>query len=166
MASIGEPGVLTIKLINRGVLAVVAGAVLAGCGSVGADVRTATPTAAGASAGPAARERCLAAAAESRGQVADVRAAYPSTAGRVAAWQERWAERDGKRGAVSQWREHAANEAVTVCYLDGQFPAPRPPDVNPGKGMADRAILVVGGNGQAVPFVVGFQADVPVEDPS
>jgi hypothetical protein len=167
MASIGEQGVLRTKAIIGRAAALLAVALLFdACGSTGHDTTITTPAAPPADG---ARQQCEGAAtdqANSRGHVDGLTAAFASTAARVAAWQERWAAADGKADAVSQWRDYPADEAVTVCYFDGVFVAPRPPGVADDKGPPERYVVVVGGDGVPVPFVVGHRSNVPVQAPA
>lgn len=153
---------LTTKRFNKRLTAAtVAAALVVGGGIAGAAARNGTPTSVGGS--PNAKAKCQASGV-GIGTVSEVRGAFPSTAGRVAAWQERWTARDGHPGP-SQWRAHAADEQVTVCFFDGDFPTPRPPEMRPDKGMAERYVTIVGADGAAVPFVAGFKDTVPVESP-
>jgi len=145
---------------------------LAGCGRAGHPaVRASGPSsAAAAAAGPSAQQTCNGSAmaeAKSIGRVDAVSGAFPSTAGRVAAWQEARVASQGKPGTTSSWRSHPSDEAVVVCYFDGEFMTPLPPPAPGGTAPRahDRYVIVVGADGTAVPFVAGYRTNTPVEAP-
>jgi hypothetical protein len=62
-----------------------------------------------------------------------VKAAYVSTAGAVAAWQEhQQSQQTGTTSFVSQWRDHQESDPVAVCFVVGSKIQPSRPAPAPG----------------------------------
>ena len=106
---------------------------------------------------------CSGAAALGRGALL---AAYASTAGGVAAWQEARGGPGGPR-ATSPWRSHDALEPVAVCYYGGSFPCsqPPPPAGQTSRPPYDRLVVEVGAaDGVAVVDMCSY-ATIPFTPP-
>lgn len=92
-------------------------------------------------------------------------AAYVSTAGAVASWQE---TRHGPNGpwSVSRWRSRDSSEFVAVCYFDGEYSKapPRAADGTPSRPF-DRAVIEVGSDGLPVIDVMGYRTNITPEAP-
>lgn len=138
--------------------------VVTGCGA-GRSVGTLASDSAGAEdaaaecAGPALTY------AKGFGGTATVAASYASTASAVAAWQEQ--PRGASEGHVtrSQWRDVASSAAVTVCVLDGSFPAAPGVPGGPDTATSYTRLVVEVSGGQVTPDLVGPQDKVPISGP-
>lgn len=71
---------------------------------------------------------------------------------------------------VSQWRDRPATEAVTVCYLDGDFGPAKHPPLLPGSSATpvpdwNRVVYLVGADRRPIPVVFGWQDRITIRDP-
>jgi hypothetical protein len=98
-----------------------------------------------------------------------VAAAFDSTAEAVARWEEIPKLPDGPTIARSSWRDHPAGERVAVCYLDGDFGAPRGPWLPSASGSVpldyDRAVYLIALDRRPIPLLFGWKSRVDIVDP-
>ena len=98
-----------------------------------------------------------------------VAAAFDSTAGAVAAWEETPHLPDGPTITRSGWRDHPSSEPVAVCYLDGDFGPPRgpsSPDVSASpRPDYDRLVYLIGIDRHPIPVVFGWRDRIDIVDP-
>jgi hypothetical protein len=159
---VGKP--LSLRLIASGILFAAFG--LSGCGGVSTNGPAASPSETivpvyDSNAGLNACQSWSSA----RAGAYQLEAEYDSTAGTVAAWEERLAG----DGFSSQWRNYPGFMAVTVCYFRGQLGLSGPPPPSPATPppAPDRGVILIGANG----FVAdgprhGYHTTTPLERPS
>lgn len=132
----------------------------------------AIPPPGAASSTPSVDSTEAAAACDTHGQ-ANLLAAFASTAGVVAAWQDNTELQVAQansasvtRLSISPWHDRAANTGVYVCYWEGSFAAGGPPNC-PNFTPPTRAIVVVDPADHLIrEWLFGFDNDLPIQRPS
>jgi hypothetical protein len=150
-----------------------AGLLLVGCGSYGVP---STRTAAGPSKSNIDSPEAAAACNPNGG--ATLIAAFASTAGVVAAWEDNSPEHHAGAGVWSfgasiarvigsPWHHYPVNTVVFVCYYEGIFDGEGPPGCpNADKPTTRLIVVVYPPDNVKLTFASGFDNQLPVERPS